>query len=1123
MTAAGGPSLQDLLRRRHRSGFVGRRAELALFRDNFGTPPEHEAHRFLFHIEGDAGIGKTSLLQQFQQIAREEKALTAQLDEAVGSVPEAMAEVSAQLARQGVELKSFDRLLKRYRERRHEAASAILPPPAESPEASPLATATAQAGLAGLGLVPGLGPVAGALDAQHVAQGMERLRTTLSARLRSHDDVQLVLAPLEVLTPAFVRDLGEAAASAPWLTLFFDTYERTGPLLDTWLRDMLFSDRYGPMPATTVVVLAGQQKLDPVIWADYADFVGRLRLELFTEDEVRGLLAAKGVTDERVVEVVLQLSGRLPVLTTMLAEGRPTDPAAIGDPSDTAVERFLKWIDDPGQREAALAAAFPTGLDEDVFRAAVAPESAGLYGWLRGLPFVADRAGRSRYHDVVRTAMLRVQRARSPQRWRESHERLAGVYTGRRQALEVDADEQRRWDNEDWAAARREETYHLLCGDPQRALPQALADAVHAIDSGVSDARRWAGLLVRAGRDAASDEVARWGERLLATLGDSAEEETAGDRREIRYCTLLLTEARLDRAARCQALCVRGREHRNAGEHEASLADFGQVLELDPEYVRAYGGRGITYGITARYEEALADMDRAVALRGDFDDLGDRGNVYRLLGRYDEALADLDRAIATGEGGAWEYGTRGEIHRMLDHHAAALADLDIAVELDPENAFARAARAQTYTSLGRYDVAVAEFTRVIELAPELAWNFEKRAETRQLAGEHEAAVADFTAALELDPTRHWSLGQRGESLGQLGRDDEALADLTAAIELEPEYRWAYTERAAIRHRQGRSEEALADLTRALEGSAYAYARVVRGVMLRDLGRSEEALADLDEAVRADPAYAHAFRERGVTHKAAGRYDDALADFDRVLELQPGNAWAAMHRVQVLAESGRTGAAHAGLDALLAAEPEHAGAHQERGRLYLLERRYEEAAQQLERALEFDPDDSRPYLLLAGCALLTGAHELAGAHLASLAAAESDEGEALEALLSTVVDGVAATADRWTALLDTATDAWDLLLCHCGRGDWPAAERALAELLDSGPDWSDLVGEALLLDVLAGAPGADAPRLLAYRDRLQEAGDALAVAGTSLTEAPGPARSASHTVQSQEGTDAIRTE
>ncbi|MBI0382443.1 AAA family ATPase, partial [Streptomyces albiflaviniger] len=348
--------MRELIQRRRR--FVGRRQEMAAFRENFAVPPEDAAHHFLFHVRGDAGVGKTTLLRQLENTAREHRALTASVDESVNSVPEVMAAISAQFAQAGHPLKSFDKLLATYRQRRHEADAAAqqpaAPQPPEGAAGGPQPSASSafavRAGLVGLGMVPGVGALAGAAEPDRVAQAADRARAKLSARLRSHDDVDLVMSPLDALTPAFLRDVGEVAASVPWVAWFFDTYERTGPLLDLWLRDVMFEGRYGSLPANAVVTLAGQGTLAPRCWADYADLVVDLPLVPFTEAEARQLLTAKGVADEQVIEVVLRLTGGLPVLVSMLAEARPTTPEAVGDPSGTAVERFLKWVSDETHR-----------------------------------------------------------------------------------------------------------------------------------------------------------------------------------------------------------------------------------------------------------------------------------------------------------------------------------------------------------------------------------------------------------------------------------------------------------------------------------------------------------------------------------------------------------------------------------------------------------------------------------------------------------------------------------------------------------------------------------------------------------------------------------------------------
>ncbi|GAA0654009.1 hypothetical protein GCM10009535_35730 [Streptomyces thermocarboxydovorans] len=177
-------SMQQLVQRRRSAALVARSAERESFRANFDIPPGDARHRFLFHVHGTTGIGKTYLIGEFEQIARERGALTACVDDrAASSVPEALAVISRQFAEQGRRLKELERLLEAHRERRHEAetaALAALDPAPGGPSAGSMTVA--RAGLVGLGLVPGIGAFTGAIDPTQLAQGADRLRSGLRAR-----------------------------------------------------------------------------------------------------------------------------------------------------------------------------------------------------------------------------------------------------------------------------------------------------------------------------------------------------------------------------------------------------------------------------------------------------------------------------------------------------------------------------------------------------------------------------------------------------------------------------------------------------------------------------------------------------------------------------------------------------------------------------------------------------------------------------------------------------------------------------------------------------------------------------------------------------------------------------
>lgn len=732
MAGEGEPlSLQEQLARRRRGAFVGRHAEMAAFTGNLGTDPADPAHTFLFHVHGPGGVGKTTLLERWERAARERGALTATVDETAMTVPAAMDAVCAALAAQGRPLKATGKLLALHRQLRQEAESLA----AGDAGPSVAGTLAAHAGLAGLGLLPGMGALAGAMDPAQVAQGVDRLRGLLGARFRDERELRLVLDPVAVLSPVFTADLAAAAAHAPWLTLFFDTYERTGPVLDRWVRDLFVEGRYGALPATVVVTLAGQRAPDPAVWADHPDLVAALPLAPFTEDESRQLLAARGVTDEAVVAAVLRLTDGLPVLVGALAASRPGHPDAVGDPADTAVERFLAWEPDPDGRAAVLAAALPLELDEDVFRTAVAadaPQAAGRYDWLRGLPFVTEHGGRARYHDVVRAQMLRLRRTRSPQRWREQHERLAAAYGGWRAREERGRGVGELWADEAWRAQRLHEVYHGLCADPRAALPDALMDLARACTAGPGTARRWVRMLTDAAEDTEAPALARWaaalGEVYAGAYGRGADAGASDTGLAARALTVILERGALDRERRAAVHAVRAWARRQAGRPYDALADYDRAEQLGMRGFLLHTGRGDTRWTVGDPAGAVPDYAAALAAEP-----GHPRAPY----------------VRTQLGGAL---------MRTGRPAEALAELDAAVGADPASALAREYRAMVLLSLGRPADALADAEACLADAatPDIG-HLMLRAVAHLELGHRELAAADLDALLA-DPAavRQWA-------------------------------------------------------------------------------------------------------------------------------------------------------------------------------------------------------------------------------------------------------------------------------------------------------------------------------------------------------------------------------
>ena len=288
--------------------------------------------------------------------------MVAYLDDRIEDLFSAMSMLARGLSPDGDWMEEFSKRADAYLQRRHELAS---DPHAPDGVAAFLTRTAVIIGLQAARDLPIAGSLLAPVDAAAAADQANRARAYLASKFRDHADMRLLLSPADELTPLFVSGLRRIAAKAGAVALFIDTYERTGLLLDQWLRDM-YSGRYGKLPSTLITTISGQVPLDPNNWSDYLPVIADVPLEPFSDTEARQFLASKDITGEHTVEIILKLSGRLPLWLATLASGRPGAAADIGDPADDLVERFLKWENDPARRAIAVTAALPRTLNQDI-------------------------------------------------------------------------------------------------------------------------------------------------------------------------------------------------------------------------------------------------------------------------------------------------------------------------------------------------------------------------------------------------------------------------------------------------------------------------------------------------------------------------------------------------------------------------------------------------------------------------------------------------------------------------------------------------------------------------------------------------------------------------------------
>src|SRR5260370_23221648 len=336
----------------------------------------------------------------------------------------AMAHMAKQLEGTDHIFKTFHAPYRSYLQRLHELEA---DPEAPKGSLAFISQALTKVGVSLGRRIPVAGGAFDVVDEKALASQVGAWSEYVKKKLTNKDELHLIQKPLVVLTPLFLEGLRNEAEKHS-VVLILDTYERTGEYLDGWLRRLL-DGSYGDVQSNIIVVIAGRNELDKNHWILYEGLLVRFELEPFAEQEARAYLERKGIKEEHTVEVILHLSGRFPLLVATLASESPTNPDQVGDPSGTAIERFLKWEDDPKRKQLLIDAALPHYLNQDIIAVIVGDKNAdSFFAWLKQKPFLEQRGKGWIYHEIVRSQMLRYKLYESPQSWATLHGKLADYF-----------------------------------------------------------------------------------------------------------------------------------------------------------------------------------------------------------------------------------------------------------------------------------------------------------------------------------------------------------------------------------------------------------------------------------------------------------------------------------------------------------------------------------------------------------------------------------------------------------------------------------------------------------------------------------------------------------------------
>ena len=695
-------TLRDLKRQNEKGSFTGRRDQLDFFRQNISSDSENRS--LITNIYGQGGVGKTTLLDNYRIIAEEHGAIVVLLDERISSLLEALSSIATQIHRKDASFKEFLDKYELYQKKKLELDpnSTLL-----TQEYNRIGHTITRTGMGVIDEIPGGGLINRYLDEEKIAEKTSQFVANVISRVRRPELVKLLLEPESILSPLFVEHLNEASESNQ-IVLLFDTYEDTASYLDPWFRNVL-----DDFSIDLQIVIAGRNRLDINTWEDSSAYITTFQLDPFTQDEAITFLHHKGIKTTSAINDILKLSERLPLLVAMLANERPANTKQLDDPSDTAIERFLKWIIDPAKRQLALLAALPRFLNRDIVE--VLADDSKLFDWLIDRPFVRKKGKMWVYHDVVRKLILRYIRKESPKRWRKAHKLLAAHYEIERDGINTGDED--KYKNDMWRKFSLEAFYHNSCHDPTNTLDNALNEFLEVWEKNRILGKDWCMVIEQIGNDLEEEEFKKWSAKLAGLVYDYKRGIYDAS---LDTITTLIERKKASKYSLIACLNYRSRIYAYIRDFDSALADNSRVFELAPEHPDNYASRGYVCYRMRQFNEAISNYNEAIKLNpNDYRAFAHRGYTFAQMQEYDTALNDLNQAltIPSEDGYSWIRALRGDILLRMGQYEEAIEDFNLSLDI----AWVVGLKGKALLYLGKSEESIEYLKAVVELFELSTW------------------------------------------------------------------------------------------------------------------------------------------------------------------------------------------------------------------------------------------------------------------------------------------------------------------------------------------------------------------------------------------------------------------
>jgi tetratricopeptide (TPR) repeat protein len=176
-----------------------------------------------------------------------------------------------------------------------------------------------------------------------------------------------------------------------------------------------------------------------------------------------------------------------------------------------------------------------------------------------------------------------------------------------------------------------------------------------------------------------------------------------------------LTEKRMKMISVVLIVILGGLSFMRAGVWQNSSALYTDILKKYPHSSTALNSLGAEYMLNRNYDQAIRYFNKAVGEDvNNHKSYYNRGLLYAQNGKFNEALADFNKAIALKQYPK-AYVARANVYYMLKDFSKAMSDAETILKTEPNNVKANFVVANCYDDLNQLDKAMGYYNKVIAL------------------------------------------------------------------------------------------------------------------------------------------------------------------------------------------------------------------------------------------------------------------------------------------------------------------------------------------------------------------------------------------------------------------------